>query len=147
MYLGCNARMDLQAIRRENLRAYMAAKLGGVEAELARCIGRSPSQTSDMLAGRKSFGEKVARDIEKKLQLEQGELDRDATAPFSAPAQAQTITATLERLRPQLEAATPAVREAAGRLLLSYAQDPTDGTRIAQALEALLAKQEKPTRK
>ena len=67
--------MSLSATRRTKLRTFLDSRLGGVEAELARRIKRSPSQTSDMLAGRKSFGEKVARDIERLLELEPGWLD------------------------------------------------------------------------
>jgi DNA replication initiation complex subunit (GINS family) len=36
------------------------------QAEFARRVGRSPGQINDMLSGRKSFGEKVARAFEKK---------------------------------------------------------------------------------
>lgn len=37
------------------------------ESAFGRAVGRSPSQVSDMLAGRKSFGSKVARRIEEAL--------------------------------------------------------------------------------
>ena len=44
-------------------------------AELGRLIGKKTNQTSDLLSGRASFGEKVARDIEEKAGLPYGTLD------------------------------------------------------------------------
>lgn len=77
MKAGCNAGMDIQDVRRRNLRAFMDRECGGVQAELARRIGLSPSQTADTLSGRKSFGEKVARQIEETAGLRPFALDID----------------------------------------------------------------------
>jgi hypothetical protein len=85
--------MDEAEIRRKRLQAYLDQKLGGVEAELARRIKRSPSQTSDMLAGRKAFGAKMARYVEKQLGMERYHLDHDDSAVAVPP----TPTAALER--------------------------------------------------
>lgn len=52
------------------------ARTFGSIADLARTVERSQSQISDMLRGKKSFGEAIARDLEKKLGLEQMALDR-----------------------------------------------------------------------
>lgn len=62
-------------IRRENLAALIEA-YGGTTS-LGDRVGKSPSQLGDMIAEppRKSFGEKVARDIEEKLGLPRGWLD------------------------------------------------------------------------
>lgn len=44
-------------------------------AELARAISRAPQQVNDMMKGKKSFGNKIARDIEEALKLPSGFLD------------------------------------------------------------------------
>jgi hypothetical protein len=69
---------ELAAIRRTNLRRYVDEKLAGNVSELNRRYrdGKgAPSYFNDLLAGRKSFGEKVARAIEKSLNLAPGQLD------------------------------------------------------------------------
>lgn len=72
--------MSLKAIRVANLRA-LAEKRGlAGPMELGRLIGRKPNQTSDLLNGRASFGEKVARAIETAANLPEGWLDRQAGA-------------------------------------------------------------------
>jgi plasmid maintenance system antidote protein VapI len=69
-----NSEMQIQAARRSALRAYIRkhhSKPGlsdGNVTEFARSIGMAQSQIADMLDGRKSFGEKVARKIEKLLE-------------------------------------------------------------------------------
>lgn len=61
---------DDALIRVENLR-----KTGKTAAELASTVGSSYQYWRDMLDGKKSFGEKVARKIEAKLGLPRGWLD------------------------------------------------------------------------
>lgn len=61
-------------IRRTNLRNYCAAKKWG-PAALGRAIRRSTQQCSDLLAGRASFGETIARHIENLLELPRNWLD------------------------------------------------------------------------
>lgn len=59
----CNLRMkDVVSIRRENLQA-LVDQFGLTS--VAKRMKRSPTQINDMLAERKSFGEKVARAMEK----------------------------------------------------------------------------------
>jgi hypothetical protein len=58
---------DLQQRRRQRLRQLSDDWFGGNDSALARAIGRTQSQISDMLLGRKSFGEKIARSIEDAL--------------------------------------------------------------------------------
>lgn len=67
---------DIAAIRRANLAALVQSD--GLTS-VARRMKRSPTQISDMVAGRKSFGEKVARSMEKEWDatLDAGWLDQD----------------------------------------------------------------------
>lgn len=66
----------LQKRRITNLKAWIDGHYDGSVASASRHSGKSDSQLRDMLAGRKSFGEKVARSIEDKMGMEEGELDR-----------------------------------------------------------------------
>lgn len=63
------------AIRRRNLQS-VANKLGGAAA-VARKADKAVQQISDMLRGTKSFGPKIARDLEKRLGLPDGALDKE----------------------------------------------------------------------
>lgn len=77
----CSGVMSEDAlIRLQNLRAYCAARQWG-PAELANNTGRSTSQCSDMLRGRKSFGEKIARDFEQRLSLPRNWFDLPHDGP------------------------------------------------------------------
>jgi hypothetical protein len=71
--------MDIQAIRRRNLRAHLNGAYGGNMSRLAAAADqRSPSYFSDLLRGersKKSFGEKIARKLEKQLGLATNSLD------------------------------------------------------------------------
>jgi len=58
---------DLVERRRRRLRLAADRWFGGNQASLAQASKRQPQQISDMIAGRKSFGEKVARAIEIEL--------------------------------------------------------------------------------
>lgn len=62
--------MNDQDIRRQNLKDLIADDFGGNASLLCRAINRSASQINDLLAGRKSFGEKFARSIEPLLNKE-----------------------------------------------------------------------------
>jgi hypothetical protein len=69
---------ELAAVRKVNLQRYVDKKLDGNVSALNRLYrdGKgAPSYFNDMLAGRKSFGEKVARALEKALSLAPGQLD------------------------------------------------------------------------
>lgn len=66
--------IDIPAIRRENLQKIRDKRFSS-NAELARALGRKPSQINDTLSGTKSFGDKIARDFEEKLKLPRGYLD------------------------------------------------------------------------
>lgn len=95
---------ELAGVRRTNLRRYVDDKLDGNVSELNRRYrsGKgAPSYFNDLLAGRKSFGEKVARAIEKALNLAPGQLDLkdsplvQATGKDVADDQLHDIIATL----------------------------------------------------
>lgn len=66
--------MSLKLIRIARLKK-LAGERGPVE--FGQFIGRKTNQTSDLLAGRASFGEKVARAIEEYAGLPEGWLDQD----------------------------------------------------------------------
>lgn len=70
------ASKEIRIARLKQLQAEIGAR-GPVE--LGRAIGRKTNQTSDLLHGRTSFGEKVARSIEEFAGLPMGWLDRPET--------------------------------------------------------------------
>ena len=70
------ASTDSTKVRIDNLTRVMQTL--GSWAELARRIDKHPSQISDMVRGKKSFGSRVARDIESKLGLPRLSLDDPA---------------------------------------------------------------------
>jgi hypothetical protein len=94
--LCCNALMnDAADIRRANLR--LLVERDGLSS-VSRRAGKPDRQINDMLAGRKSFGEKVARAIERSLDPSRapGWLDTAETADLSpspniAPHQSEVI--------------------------------------------------------
>jgi hypothetical protein len=69
------AMADDARIRTENLRALWDAR-GFTVTSAPKVLGRSASFWSDLRKGNKSFGEKLARDIEERLQLPRGWLDQ-----------------------------------------------------------------------
>ncbi|MEN9316499.1 MAG: hypothetical protein RIS35_2892, partial [Pseudomonadota bacterium] len=87
--------------RRDRLREAVALWGAGNQSELARLVGKPPAQIADMIAGRKSFGSKVARQIEAALRAHgkpvspywlDGPVNEPATLPLPAGnAQPETI--------------------------------------------------------
>ncbi|WP_375591580.1 hypothetical protein [Chitiniphilus eburneus] len=90
-----NGQMDLADIRRKNLRDVVDTAFGGNVSELARRAGgRKPSFFNDLFAERKSFGEKLARNLEDALDLEPMSLDQAklvSTQPGKRIAESQDI--------------------------------------------------------
>lgn len=87
--VGLNLDMDIQDLRRKNLRHILDTRFGGVMSRLADAVGRQPSYISRMLAeegkaGRKGFGEDLARKFEESLGLSRGALDQDDSQAHSA---------------------------------------------------------------
>lgn len=72
---------DPQALRRKALQRVIDEEHAGNVSDFARRAKKSQSQIADTLAGRKSFGEKVARAIETTAHLIPGILDRDPDDP------------------------------------------------------------------
>lgn len=70
---------DISEIRRQNLQAIIDAKTGGNRSAFAAEVGRKPQQIGGMLNGSKSFGTKIARELESLLGLEAGALDNETT--------------------------------------------------------------------
>lgn len=84
-----NPHMDTKAeIRRKRLVQLIQDRFGGNQTEFAEQVGRRQSAVSDMVRGAKSFGEKIARDIELRLGLPELWLDgadseKDVEPPVS----------------------------------------------------------------
>lgn len=68
---GYTAGMD----RVSAVKALIKDRFEGKQADFARAIGRSPAVVWQWLNGHRNIGEKVARDIERKLRMTEGELD------------------------------------------------------------------------
>lgn len=68
-FLELNGGMKIADVRRSNLIALMKKMTDGNITRFGELIGRSQSATSDLMSGRKSFGEKMARSIEQHLNL------------------------------------------------------------------------------
>ena len=145
-------------VRRANLR-FLIERDG--LSSVARRAEKPDRQLNDMVAGRKSFGEKVARAIELNLDpsLKPGWLDspiydRDADhahdksgvalLPSSnskaddgeaqSPAAAQpTVADLLERLRAEISTQPEAVKRAIAELMVEYVTTPDEATGRAVA--------------
>lgn len=75
MKMRLNEQMDMPTIRRSNLTRLFRDRSDNDVTGFSRLIGKSQSATSDLLHGRKSFGEKMARSIERNAKLPLGFLD------------------------------------------------------------------------
>lgn len=69
--------MTLKLVRIARLKRFAKEKQLEGPVELGKAIGRKTNQTSDLLNGRASFGEKIARSIEEFAALPPGWLDSD----------------------------------------------------------------------
>lgn len=74
------------------MRQYIDECCEGNAAELARRLKKSESQINDTLAGRKSFGEKVARAMEKALDLPPYWLDGDQSEAIAIAHDIMTLS-------------------------------------------------------
>jgi phage repressor protein C with HTH and peptisase S24 domain len=73
--------MDMNEVRRANLQALINQKTQGNRTRFGELLGRKQSYVSDILNGKKPFGERVARSIEVKMGLPNRWLDQErATA-------------------------------------------------------------------
>jgi hypothetical protein len=64
-----NKGMDIQELRRQQLREWIKFNHESVVMRFAAAINKPQPQVADMLSGRKSFGEKVARQIEQLAKM------------------------------------------------------------------------------
>ncbi len=88
---------DDSLIRHENL-----LRLGLTARELSERVGGRYTYWRDMLAGKKSFGEKIARKIEEKLGLVRMSLDLDeGAAPEDVKPVAPTTALNTAKWTPQ----------------------------------------------
>lgn len=67
--------MSLKLIRIQRLKAFAQSRGLSGPVQIGLVIGKSTSQTSDLLTGKAAFGEKVARSIEKSASLSVSWLD------------------------------------------------------------------------
>ncbi|WP_048763294.1 LexA family protein [Acinetobacter sp. 243_ASPC] len=78
--------MDIVSLRRINLRAAIDAAIASgkfsSDADFANHYDINPSQISQMVKGHGSFGEKAARNLEKKIGWESGVLDLPPNAEY-----------------------------------------------------------------
>jgi hypothetical protein len=74
--------MDLKARRRAAVQRLIDDRFDGVVADFALKIERAPAQVWQFMKGDRHIGERLARDIELKLELSEGFLD---TTQDSAP--------------------------------------------------------------
>lgn len=84
--------MDVKEIRAANLARYIKQYAKGSQAAFARQYGMNPAHLSQLLPGSRyrDIGDKLAREIEQKLGLEHGEMDR-LPAASSDPLLAQLL--------------------------------------------------------
>lgn len=78
----------LRALRVARLQQLVAERFGGNQSKLADATGRQARYFNDVLGGRKSFGEKVCRDIEAILDLPARWFDTTEGTPSVAEPQA-----------------------------------------------------------
>lgn len=108
-----------------------------------------PARKDGSRSARK-LGDESARKIEASERLGHGWFDLPhegnlpgeraaSTGRIGAPPNDLTLRATIDRLGDLLTQADEKTRLSVAQLLLQYAQDPTSGERIAQAIEILMA--------
>lgn len=71
---------DITCTRRHNLKRIVSSYPSQVA--FAEAVGKTPQQIGGMLTGSKSFGSKIARELEAKLGLEPGVLDHQQDSDF-----------------------------------------------------------------
>jgi phage repressor protein C with HTH and peptisase S24 domain len=89
--------MSLKLVRIDRLKQFQKSRNVGV-VELGQLIGRKTNQTSDLLNGRASFGEKVARSIEEAAHLPVGWLDQADESLVPIAAEPPAVYASTEDL-------------------------------------------------
>lgn len=111
--------MIIADVRRGVLRAIITHRFGGVARQCALAIGKPEGQINDMLSTppRKSFGEKIARQFEQLLDLQNGYFDdpkncipeipgstsgeQNAKEPSITPYEITALVEKVKRLTPE----------------------------------------------
>lgn len=76
---------SIHETRRQNLKN-LIEKFSKTNKEFSAKVGKTPQQISQILSGARNMGEKIARDIEAKAELEKGYLDIDHNVDELKPA-------------------------------------------------------------
>lgn len=122
--------MDVQQRRLRRLRELWATRFNGVTADLARAIDKDANQTRFILypdkAGGRRIGERLARQIEERLGLAPGYLDRESGMEGFIDRVNQLPPALRQHLLEHLE-----LLEAAARELPFAFSAPVDPARMA----------------
>lgn len=135
---GFNFPMEsTEETRRKRLREIVDRDFGGFHGQLADKIKRPRPNISQVLSGKRPFGESLARDIVRILDLPRNYLDRETEDDG-------TIAGLLARIAPILDAAPDSLRQAVLALALKYDRDPAEGERIAAAIRALIGLPDDP---
>lgn len=133
---------------------------GFTQATLAKAATVSQGTVGNIESGIRGYGAQTLLSIsnvlgiapEQLLTPSEGEILDSATLPHSKsdsqPGQSTepTIAQTLERLGDLLGRADEKTRNDVAALLLRYAQDPSQGQRLAQAIEILLGAPDSPAK-
>lgn len=85
-------RTSIKVTRSQNLKRLLNERFNGEVQALSDAIGRKYAQVHPMLFADKSFGDKIARDIEDKLGLEQFSLDTPDDQPLYYPVELVDIS-------------------------------------------------------
>ena len=90
--------MNISEKRRSKVRQIIKKQFDGRVVDFAHGIGRSPAQVWQFLNNR-SIGERLARDIETKLGLAHGALDREERTPQGLTAEETELLQNYRRAR------------------------------------------------
>lgn len=122
--------MNIADTRRTVLRSLIEREFGGVARRLALRLEKPEGQINDMLANppRKSFGERIARAMEDKLELPQGYFD-----------QPSNTTTVLEANEPKRAAYKPEPKHSKQALAVAAYYDRLPVEKQAEVEEALIA--------
>ena len=134
--------MATASIRRDVLRALITKQYGGIARQFAIAAKKPAGQINDMLATppRKSFGEKVARQIEKELGLIDGYFDQPITTEQTKVSEPEasryavfspSITEVIQLMETLTHAQQRDVAAAVKMFLLTCSKDDQNSTQRA----------------
>ena len=139
-----NTSMAPDEIRRAALKELIRTRYKGVARHLALDAGKPDGQINDMISNppRKSFGEKVARQLEKRLDLPPGYFDRlghgyDSANPPAAAEPNTTVYSLWPAIVTQIAEIARELPESMQNQLLGQAKMLQSECRVTQANPAL----------